>query len=65
MRLADLPPRLRKLAPHWAAYRTLTGVQLIEQLDDEGVRWTRTGNVPRLDPEDLRDVLERRGESGD
>ena len=65
VRLADLPPRLRKLARHWAAYRTLTGVQLIEQLDEEGVRWTRTGNVPRLDPEDLRDVLGRRGESGD
>ena len=66
VRLADLPPRLRKLAPHWAAYRTLTGVQLIEQLDEEGVRWTRTGNVPRLDPgEDLRDVLGRRGEPGD
>ena len=62
VRLADLPPRLRKLAPHWSPYRTLTGVQLIEQLDDEGVKTGRTGNVWRVDPADLRRVLAERGE---
>lgn len=60
VRLADLPARLRELAPSWAAYKALTGVQLRELLDDEGVRTTNTGNVPRLDRADLEDALARR-----
>ena len=62
VRLADLPPRLRKLAPSWGAYRTLTGTALRELLDSEGTRTTNTGNVPRLDPKELRRVLGERGE---
>jgi S-DNA-T family DNA segregation ATPase FtsK/SpoIIIE len=65
VRIADLPARLRDLAEHWGPYRTLTGTALREQLEDYGVRTTNTGNVPRLDPASLRDVLGRRGELGD
>ena len=56
-RVADLPARLRKLAPAWTPYRTLTGAQLYGQLMDAEVRVTKTGNVLRLDPADLRRVL--------
>jgi DNA segregation ATPase FtsK/SpoIIIE, S-DNA-T family len=63
VKLADLPARLRKLAPGWSAYRTLTAVRLRELLDDAGVRTTNTGNVGRLDPADLHRVLvDREGE---
>jgi S-DNA-T family DNA segregation ATPase FtsK/SpoIIIE len=62
VRLADLPPRLRKLAPSWGAYKTLTGAALREQLDDEGVRTTNSGNVPRLNVADLRKAIAERGE---
>lgn len=62
VRLADLPPRLRKLAPSWAAYKTLTGTALRHMLEAEDTRTTNTGNVPRLDPADLRRALAERGE---
>jgi S-DNA-T family DNA segregation ATPase FtsK/SpoIIIE len=51
--VADLPPRLRKLAPSWAAYRALTGVQLRTQLEVEGVRVFTTGGTLRVDPASL------------
>jgi len=60
VRLADVPALLRDLAPGWGPYRTLTGVQLRDLLDDAGVRTTTTGNVLRLDPADLRRVLAER-----
>ena len=62
VRLSDLTSRLRALAPAWSGYKGLTAVDLREQLDELGVRTTNTGNVPRLDPEDLRRVLAERGE---
>ncbi|MGH3289882.1 MAG: hypothetical protein ACRDPD_35250 [Streptosporangiaceae bacterium] len=49
-----------KLAPTWAPYRTLTGVQLRDLLDHAGVRTATTGNVRRLDLADLRRVLAER-----
>jgi DNA segregation ATPase FtsK/SpoIIIE, S-DNA-T family len=58
-RLADLPPLLRGLAPAWVPYRALTGTRLGEQLAAAGIRVTNTGNVPRLDPADLRRALAR------
>jgi S-DNA-T family DNA segregation ATPase FtsK/SpoIIIE len=64
VRLADLPARLRELAPRHSAYQALTGVQLREVLEQLGVRITNTGNVPRLDPADLRQALAGRGELG-
>ncbi len=60
VRLADLPALLRDLAPTWGPYRTLTGVQLRDQLDSAGVKTGRTGNVWRLDPADVRRVLAER-----
>ncbi len=62
VKLADLPARLRKHAPGWTAYRTLNGATLRELLVDEDVRVTRTGNVYRLDPADLRAAIARRSE---
>jgi S-DNA-T family DNA segregation ATPase FtsK/SpoIIIE len=63
VKLADLPALLRDHAPAWTPYRALTGVQIGDQLDDAGVRTTKVGNVPRLDPADLRRVLAERREA--
>lgn len=60
VRLADIPPRLRKLAPSWLPYRALTGVQLRERLAAEEVKTTNPGNVPTLDPADLRQAIAQR-----
>jgi S-DNA-T family DNA segregation ATPase FtsK/SpoIIIE len=57
VRLADVPALLRDLAPHWEPYKTLTGTALRDQLAEVGVRVTNTGNVPRLDPADVRAAL--------
>jgi S-DNA-T family DNA segregation ATPase FtsK/SpoIIIE len=57
VRLADVPGLLRTLAPHWSAYRSMTGKELGEQLAQYGIRVTKTGNVPRLDPLDVRRAL--------
>jgi S-DNA-T family DNA segregation ATPase FtsK/SpoIIIE len=64
-RLSVLAVRLKDLAKTWGPYRQLTGVQLAELLDAEGVRWTNAKNVPRLDLADLRRALAERGELGD
>lgn len=60
VRLADVPARLRELAPHWLPYRGLTAKALKRQLAEAGVRTTNSGNVLRLDPADLRAVISRR-----
>jgi len=60
VRLAELPPRLRKLDKTWQPYRELTGVQLALLLVAEGVRTTNTGNVRELDPADLRRAIDER-----
>jgi S-DNA-T family DNA segregation ATPase FtsK/SpoIIIE len=65
VRLADVPALLRDLAPTWGPYRTLTGVQLRDLLDDAGVRTTNVGNVPRLDPADLHRALAGRHAEAD
>lgn len=54
VRLADVPALLRELAPQWGPYKTLSGTQLRTRLDELRVTWTNTGNVPRLDPADVR-----------
>jgi S-DNA-T family DNA segregation ATPase FtsK/SpoIIIE len=56
-RLADIPALLKRLAPAWPAYKSLNGVRLAALLDEAGVRWTNPGNVPTIDPADLRKVL--------
>ncbi|MBO3751508.1 hypothetical protein J5X84_36010 [Streptosporangiaceae bacterium NEAU-GS5] len=60
IKLSDATALLRELAPTWPAYASLTGAELARLLDAEGVRWTRTGNVMRLDPDDVRQALELR-----
>jgi S-DNA-T family DNA segregation ATPase FtsK/SpoIIIE len=62
VKLADLPARLRELAPGHREYRTLTGVHLRTLLEAEGIRVTNTGNIPRLDPLDLHRALAGPGE---
>lgn len=60
IRLAELPARLRYLAPDIPLYQKLTGVRLRQVLTEHGVRTTAVGNVPRLDPADLRRALSER-----
>ena len=60
VRLADLPARLRRLAPAYLPYRQMNGVQLRQLLEDEGVRTLNPRNVPTLDQADLRAAIRRR-----
>ncbi len=62
VRIADLPARLRKLAPSWGPYRGLNGTALRQVLDGDGVRTTNPGNVPTLDPADLLRAIRAREE---
>jgi S-DNA-T family DNA segregation ATPase FtsK/SpoIIIE len=62
VRLSDLPALLRDHAPRWTPYKALTAAALRDALEAEGVRVTNTGNVPRLDPADLRAALADRGD---
>lgn len=57
---ADVPSRLRELAPGWAPYRTLDGVRLRSLLADEGVKVPSTGNRWPVDPVAVQAVLARR-----
>jgi S-DNA-T family DNA segregation ATPase FtsK/SpoIIIE len=57
IRLADLPARLRELAPAAREYRGLTGVALRGLLEDEGVRVVTKANVPWLDPAHLHRAI--------
>jgi S-DNA-T family DNA segregation ATPase FtsK/SpoIIIE len=65
VKLADLPALLRDHAPNWGPYRSVTRLQLRDQLEALGVRVTNTGNVMRLDPAALRAVRERRREASE
>ncbi|MER6577325.1 hypothetical protein [Nonomuraea sp. NPDC001023] len=61
VRLADVPARLRRLAPNWLPYQNLTGIELKDILTREyGVRVTNPHNVLHLDPADLRRVRDQR-----
>jgi len=64
VRVADLPARLRNLAPSWGPYRNLTGVQLRERLEAEGVRVVTKANVAGLYPGDLRRAIAEREDEG-
>jgi predicted GIY-YIG superfamily endonuclease len=59
VRLSGLPHLLRQLAPWHIAYEELNGVRLAHELKTAGVRWTKSGGVPRIDPADLRRALNR------
>lgn len=59
--IADVPPRLRKLAPKWRAYEQLNGKALREILAEEyGVKVPSTGNRFPVDPAVIRDAHSRR-----
>ncbi|MEU6039758.1 hypothetical protein ABZ801_30590 [Actinomadura sp. NPDC047616] len=60
VRLADVPSLLRDLAPAWGPYRKLNGKQLGERLEELGVRVPRPGNVPQVDPAEVRRAIAQR-----
>jgi DNA segregation ATPase FtsK/SpoIIIE, S-DNA-T family len=63
--VAEIPPRLRRLAPGWGAYRTLTGKALRAHLDDvHGYRVPSTGNRYPVDPGAIRALLADREAEG-
>jgi DNA segregation ATPase FtsK/SpoIIIE, S-DNA-T family len=58
---ADVPARLRDLAPDHAPYRGLTGVKLREILEREyGIKVASTGNRYPVDPNKIRACIARR-----
>lgn len=58
---ADVPPLLKRHAPGWPAYQTLTGKALREVLEAEyGIKVPSTGNRYPVDPVTIRDTLARR-----
>lgn len=59
--IADVPRRLRELAPKWQAYQNLTGAALVRLLAELGVKVPSTGNRYPLDPAAVRRALDERG----
>lgn len=58
---ADVPALLRDLAPEWAPYQRLSGVELRAWLADEfGIKVPTTGRRFPLDPATVRDRLRHR-----
>ena len=63
---ADIPARLRTLAPDWAPYRTINGPQIRRYLDTEhGVKVPTTGRRYPVDPAAIRDAITRRDAARD
>lgn len=61
VKVADLPSVLRRLAPDWEPYETLTGVQVRDVLVAEcGVRVTNSQNVLRVEASEIRRAWSRR-----
>lgn len=58
--VAEAAVLLRNLAPSWAPYQGLTGVELRTQLAQLGVKVPATGNRWPLDPVTVRAALARR-----
>jgi S-DNA-T family DNA segregation ATPase FtsK/SpoIIIE len=54
---ADVPPLLRKLAPTWLPYVSLTGRELVKQLAARGVKVPSTANRWPVDPVAVRSAL--------
>jgi S-DNA-T family DNA segregation ATPase FtsK/SpoIIIE len=60
--IADVPALLKRLAPTWTPYQTLTGKALREILAaDYGIKVPSTGNRYPLDPTTVRNAMELRG----
>jgi S-DNA-T family DNA segregation ATPase FtsK/SpoIIIE len=63
---ADIPARLRTLAPDWPPYRTINGPQIRRYLDTEhGVKVPTTGRRYPVDPAAIRDAVTRRNTARD
>jgi S-DNA-T family DNA segregation ATPase FtsK/SpoIIIE len=63
---ADIPARLRTLAPDWAPYRTINGPQIRNYLDTEhGIKVPTTGRRYPVDPAAIRDAIARRDAAAD
>ena len=63
--VADVPARLRDLAPGYAPYRGLTGVKLREVLEREyGIKVASTGNRYPVDPHKIRARIAWRAADG-
>jgi S-DNA-T family DNA segregation ATPase FtsK/SpoIIIE len=58
--VADVPPRLRKLAPDHPLYRSMSGVQLRAILAEHGVKVPSTGRRYPVDPAAIRARLAER-----
>ncbi|GAA0901255.1 cell division protein FtsK [Pseudonocardia zijingensis] len=58
--VADVPPRLRKLAPDHPLYRSMSGVQLRTILAEHGVKVPSTGRRYPVDPAVIRARLVER-----
>ena len=59
---ADIPARLRTLAPDWAPYRSINGLDIRRYLEAEhGIKVATTGHKYPVDPAAIRDALARRG----
>jgi S-DNA-T family DNA segregation ATPase FtsK/SpoIIIE len=58
---ADLPARLRTLAPDWPPYRTINGLGIRAYLADEhGIKVATTGHKYPVDPAAIREAIARR-----
>jgi S-DNA-T family DNA segregation ATPase FtsK/SpoIIIE len=58
---ADIPARLRELAPDWVPYRTITGLDIRRHLlAEHGIKVATTGHKYPVDPAAIRDAITRR-----
>lgn len=58
---ADIPARLRSLAPDWVPYRTINGLHIRQYLETEhGVKVPTTGRRYPVDPVAIREAIARR-----
>src|SRR3954451_15580293 len=58
---ADIPARLRTLAPDWVPYRTINGLEIRRYLETaHGVKVPTTGHKYPVAPAAIRDAMARR-----
>ena len=63
---ADIPARLRRLAPEWGPYRSINGLEIRRYLHTEhGIKVATTGHKYPVDPAAVRDAIARRDTAGD
>jgi S-DNA-T family DNA segregation ATPase FtsK/SpoIIIE len=66
VKIADIPRRLRELAPTWRPYAELNGTALRERLEDQyGIKVPTTGNKFPVDPSVIREALARRSDGSE